>query len=742
MTGDTLSHPLPPPVGRARRARRLALLLALVLMAELRSASAATLRSPSIGEICTPSPDLPVEFSRSLSPEFIPGNVGVSVSNLPLRVGPDAFAAIVAAREAFYERAYYLNAIDASPYSAEYTYLGDVAPTNVYFVTPVPYPGAIPSNRVVSTIRFAWREYLDMCRHLSQGLNFPWGLTTCAFYEGSSRGAGLSTIGLSRRNLATSLDLTGHEAGPVFPEFDWTAPDAIPSALAGWNGAFYIGAITNDDLFAFHDDYETIVEGASFPVDYLPFLLEDIALNCMTNPEAVVSLCSNKLFTTPKFFTNVLATAFGTDNLVSTNGLGYGLITNGSGRLVFDRLAAYNQAASAVDRTLIYSRYLSDFYDVTDAAIPFATSHLYTVKREAAGSFPAFAITYQGGGRLEVNTSARAQWGSSRETVDDVVTNLLPSLDLEIFVEPGGETGGAAANTIKLFECYVSRADFSDRSMYVSSDWANGRAVFTVEGPMMSALNDAMIVSIKRQDDGSTAKEVAYPLAASFPISNGIPVHATASASYLVLHPNVDDFDNFYLQYPCQRAFDTGRVQEVNFAVLSPLWESSAKGASDLFGTGCLTKSKCDTVSGSDPATLASGLNGALMALSTFMFTAATEKLGADVRDGRLVKNHVSEILDSVEQHTNIDSASLATTVAHDLTATVTLDEHTETVTDVVFSYGSGHVGSVSVDVNLRSYHTVDPITNEYAAGTQPLISECVDWRFKVLSRRDPNQGN
>jgi len=698
---------------------------------------AASISSPSIGEFYSCATNLSFSLPASLDAAHTPGNSSAT-NNLSLRIDKNALAAVVAAQEAFFERLYYWSAGDDTQSYPGRRYLADVPPTNVAYgvsledslppVFPVVgdahYYYNVPSNRVLSTLRFDWPVYAALCEWLPSGIEFPWGKTSKVYFrEGGAYGAGLEEGNSLLRlplSLSTSLDLGGDLT--AFPSFGWTPTADLPKALSGWRGVFPLASCEPDDVFAMFDKTDTVyIWGATYYRDRLPYMAEEIATYCLTNGSAATQFCSNKVIASQRTYTNILASAFGTAPC-------YALITNDSRRLLYDRLAAYNQAVAAADRNVFLGGDIDLFFPQGGGL----TATRYWTSATSAGTFSAANIQLQSDGSLRIANPTDISWGAN--TVSNSTASVIPEgveFSMQESVSMTRINKGVVGDSVRLFSVQLTASDFQD---LVNQLGLEGEAVVYVS-PLTLRLDLPEPVAELTFSDAygyPFGYQLTYPIADYFPLPGTVAVFAAASGGYTHERPILSSYANAVLNSPCARAFDTGRVREVEIAVLSPLWESVDDVT--VVGFDTLARSRCTTFLGTTKGGLESELRGVVHSLIGDMATIVSQRLGGNPASGNLARSYVLDAIEGVKDHAYIDSASLSVVSTSNLTAHITYDPGTKEIESLVFSDGVGFAGSVSVDVSPASNSSAPVVANpRYAVGTSPQVFERVDWNFHTL---------
>lgn len=342
---------------------------------------AATISSPSIGEFMT----LPSWMPRSVSASHTPGNSSARVFH---RLDPNMAAAMAAVEEAFWERYYFLHGLKIP---AEYLELGletyyldpdcrNLFPTQ--YESPSDTWWSYPTNRIAfPTRRISETNYLTTVKYI---LRTDWNpdkkpleIYDHIYLARDSRTEEYDDI---LRPAAWSSTLFGDPA-QVFPAFDWTEVTNLVDVLSSWRGGRMLTSCTNSPVFNFFDDEYPVVDDV--PPGLLPYGIYDLAppFDIGQESERRAFYQAHKL-QSPGTFDEVLSRAFGPP------APDYALLTNGTTRILYDRLAAANQVLAALNRT--YHTAYPDWSVVHSNAS-------YSIRQPLTVTLPANAFSIDGG---------------------------------------------------------------------------------------------------------------------------------------------------------------------------------------------------------------------------------------------------------------------------------------------------------------------------------------------------------
>lgn len=499
---------LPPPLPVLLRAIYGAALLAPLAL------SAATISTPSLGEIYTIPSWMPTSVSAANTP-------GSRNSAKPTRITADTYAAYAAAQEAILERAYYLCADNSGT-------LSDYAPREIgyWFYSESPPYGLRPivTNLTMSAstriLPGDARKWVPAILNASSG--FYNALVSLGDFTFRYGGSYLTRIG----GVRPASTLWGGST-PAFPEFSWTVN---PSAAVGnWNDrGINFSNCTTDFLLS---------NGVARPRGYFG----DGALG-------FASWATNNIVTSPRTLTSVLSNNFARVDCR--------WLTNDTERIVWNRLAAADEVLAAVDRAYLdhddWNAYLDlvkttmDAYRRDDTTMDMSASYLYNGN--------VYGYTDPSGWSMATNYVAvtNQSWGTYSGVMADVTA-------------AGSGVGGEMANVhvgqfaldlTDLQGIYLPHLD--EFKIYPTSFTA------TFQGDSCNVVMNLHYTT----EDLTVSKGVPY-VAPSAPVP--VSLYATAGTTFTrTPAPTTSKLNDLDVpRWPSWRAFSTGRIKEIEIASLA-----------------------------------------------------------------------------------------------------------------------------------------------------------------------------
>lgn len=551
---------------------------------------AATISSPSIGEFMT----LPSWMPRSVSASHTPGNSSARVSH---RLDPNMAAAMAAVEEVLWERCYYVHGyaipreylafgLGHSHWRAGLRSLFPEAPESDW------YWYSYPTNRVAfPTRRISETNYLTTVLHMipnasimSQGAAYRNPLYLIDDMTAKDLQTG-EIVWRRVNGFSWSSTLFGDPA-QVFPAFDWTEVTNLVDVLSSWRGGRTLTSCTNSPVFNFFDDQYPVVD--DIPPALLPYGIDDLTPPFVIGQESEMRAFyqAHKL-QSPGTFDEVLSRAF------RPPAPDYALLTNGTTRILYDRLAAANQVFAALDRT-----YISVWHDWNVEH----SNAVYTVRQPVDVRLPSNAFSIGGDGEITIDGS-KAIYGQPGRP--------LAQLEVEPYgaYYPEVSTGGAntkAADASPLHRAVYYRLNptsFPQDALEYANEGTNTFRValhFPYYNPAQRAWKvdaDVIITSAADTNCISTVTISTY-----LPISdliNGSIDTADFSISVTtegsLVYPAVVSTAPG-LTFPAVDAFTSGRVAECEVAAIGEIYYYTTNDWGDVVASTELIKVDDDTV--------------------------------------------------------------------------------------------------------------------------------------------------
>lgn len=664
---------------------------------------AATITSPHPGDFIA----RPAWVGNSaVTAAHTPGNANFDTSFR--RIDGPLAESVLATEEAYWER-YYCNAARGDDFSRIPPSLAAFFAWGTWYDEVQAFPSqygasqvSLPSDREMSSRRI-YRPALGwMLDNLFSSAGSGWGRLISSMANTNAM-AVADRVSRSGPYYTSSI-VTDSRACPTTA---WVEYDDVIDALSGWVGIWNWGYIDTAIRYPGSTSYR------------LPIFYNDIVSFCNCGRDAEPFWTSAQfnefeaahLLPLPNAPSNILNSTFG--SVIDYDAA----FADKSRRITWERIAAYNRIAAALDRST------GSCWPDTPATKDATEGHWHS-RLTIDASIPASSLVVQSG-EIVVSPGTTVSYGTP--TWSDTTTNVTVEAAGSAFYSfaelgPVGSSVTAQVSPRQIMAIEMTAQDFAGLP-YSAASIASGSASVAVTPSIVTHAGSPMLAISFVGDGLSSTKYRPIDL----PSSGDLSFMLVGNASYTMTTYRPTQQLTLTNGWPAVGAWTTGRIRQVEVGYARHLVDGVSLSDITYWSRPKYTKF-------SDTVAISRGAIGSFFSneFGDDLDMATSVALdGAGFSSGINLHELLTDNANSVKSDIAF-SPSLSVYVPQQLTATVTFEQGTSQIESVVFSDGTGIAGAVMLNIGPSGAATTSRLGHAAKIFWQ-WSGGVADWNFNTL---------